>query len=109
MKKLRLKESCTQYTVSRSRYGDLCLTTVGSLLCLYRNTDRLNRGVNFREEVQIEGMFWFDGSATVKLGDVIGYNNQLFRIEDVVTAKELLTSNSVNFYRCAVSIYRAIS
>ena len=109
MKKLRLKESCTQYTVSRNRYGDIVMTTVGSLLCLYRNLEQLNRGVQFREEANIQGQFWFDPSATVKIGDVIGYNGQLFRIENVVTAKELLTSNSVHFLKCQVSIYRAIS
>ena len=109
MKKLRLKESCTQYSVTRNSHGDLQLTTVGSLLCLYRNIEQLNRNVNFREEVDIQGMFWFDGSATVHEGDVIGYNNALYRIENIVTAKELLTSNSTNFFRCAVSIYRSIS
>ena len=109
MKKLRLKESCTQYTVTRNRYGDLILATVGSLLCLYRNIDKLQRGTNFREEMQIQGEFWFDPTASVKIGDVIGYNSQLFRIEDVVTAKSLLTSNQVQFFRCAVSVYRAIS
>jgi len=109
MKKLRLRESCTQYSVTRNRYGDLVLSTVGSLLCLYRNIDKLQRGVNYREELQIQGMFWFDATASVKIGDVIGYNSQLFRIEDVVTAKTLLTSNQVNFFRCAVSVYRAIS
>lgn len=109
MKKLRLKESCTQYTVARNRYGDLKLTSLGSLLCLYRNLEQLNRGVNFREEAVIQGMFWFDGTATVKIGDVIGYNGQLFRIENVVTAKELLTSNSIHFFKCEVSLYRAIS
>jgi len=109
MKKLRLKESCTQYSVTRNRYGDLQLTTVGTLLCLYRNLEQLNRGVNFREEANIQGMFWFDPSATVKIGDVIGYNGQLFRIEDVVTAKELLTSDSIHFFKCQVSLYRAIS
>lgn len=109
MKKIRLKESCTQYTVTRNRYGDLVLTTVGSLLCLYRNLQQLNRGVNYREEIQIQGQFWFDGSATVKEGDVIGYNGQLFRVENLVTAKTLLTQNTVNFLKAQVSLYRAIS
>ena len=109
MKKIRLKESCTQYTVTRNRYGDLVLSPVGSLLCLYRNIQQLNRGVNFREEIQIQGLFWFDGSATVKEGDVIGYGGQLLRIENLVTAKTLLTQNTVNFLKAQVSLYRAIS
>lgn len=109
MKKLRLKESCTQYTVTRNRYGDIKLTLVGSILCLYRNIEQLNRGVNYREEANIQGIFWFDSSATVKEGDIVGYNGQLFRVENLVTAKELLTSNSVHFLKCQVSLYRAIS
>lgn len=109
MKKLRLRENCTQYSVTRNRYGDLQLTTVGTLLCLYRNLEQIVRGVNYREEANIQGLFWFDPAATVKIGDVISYNNQLFRIENVVTAKELLTSNAVHFLKCQVSIYRAIS
>jgi hypothetical protein len=109
MKKLRLKESCTQYSVGRDRYGDIKMTAIGTLLCLYRNIEHIQRDVNFREEAHIIGLFWFDASATVKIGDVIGYNNQLFRIENVVTAKELLTSNAVHFLKCQVSIYRSIS
>ena len=109
MKKLRLKESCTQYTVTRNRYGDIKLTSVGSLLCLYRNIEQLNRGVNFREDVQIQGIFWFDPSATVNEGDVIGYSGQLFRIENIVKAKDLLLSDTVQFIKCQVSLYRAIS
>lgn len=109
MKNIRLKESCTQYSVTRNGHGDLQLTNLGSILCLYRNIEQLNRGVNFREEVQIQGMFWFAGTATVNEGDVIGYNNQYFRIENIVKAKTLLTQNSLNFIKCQVSIYRTVS
>jgi len=109
VKKLHLKESCTQYIVTRNRYGDLQLATVGTILCLYRNIERINRGINFREEADIIGIFWFDPAATAKIGDVIGYKGQLFRIENVVTAKSLLTSNQIHFLKCEVSIYRGIS
>ena len=109
MKKLHLKESATQYTVTRNRYGDLVLTAVGTVLCLYRNIDQLTRGIAYREDISIIGMFWFDPTATVKIGDVVGYQNQLYRIEGVVTAKNLLTQDQVQFFRCTVSIYRAIS
>lgn len=111
MKRIRLKETCIVYgSVTRNRYGDLVKNSGTNELCLYRNLEQLNRGVNFREEVQIQGMFWLDGSSSVvKEGSIIGYNNTLYRVENIVTAKTLLTQNSVSFYKCAVSIYRAIS
>lgn len=109
MKKLYLKESCTQYSVTRNRYGDFKLTTVGSLLCLYRDVNQLTRGVNYREEMNVIGIFWFDPTATVKIGDVIGYNGQLYRIETFTNAKQLVTTNQTHFLKCAVSLYRSIS
>lgn len=110
MKKLRLKESCTQYSVKRDRYGDMKLTEVGTILCLYRDISLLNRNVNFREEVQIQGIFWFDPAATtLKQGDIIGYNGLLYRLEDVTNAKTLLTQDTLNFIKSSVSLYRAIS
>lgn len=110
MKKLRLRENCTLYSnVTRDRYGDLNLGTGTAVLCLYRNIEQLNRGVNYREEVHITGIFWLDSAAAVVEGAVIKYNGQLFRIETLTTAKELLTSNTVHFYKALVSLYRAIS
>lgn len=110
MRALRLKESCTLYSsVTRDRYGDIKLNGGTPVSCLYRNIQQLTRGVNFREEIQIIGMFWVDPAANVAEGDVIGYNGQLFRIENLVTAKTLLTENIIHFYKCAVSLYRAIS
>jgi hypothetical protein len=90
-------------------HGDEVLTSVGTILCLYRNISTLNRNVNYREEVNIQGIFWFDSSTPVGEGDIIGYNSQLYRLEQVVTAKELLTSDAVHFYKCSASLYRAIS
>ena len=110
MKKLHLKESCTIYgSVTRTRYGDLQLNGGTTELCSYRNIEQLNRGINFREDVQIQGLFWFDATTVAKKGSVVQYNGQLYRIENVVTAKQLLTSNAVHFVKCQVSLYRAIS
>jgi hypothetical protein len=64
---------------------------------------------NYREEVNIIGIFWFDPSSTVGKSDVIGFNGLFYRIEEVTNAKEVLTSNAVHFIKCKVSLYRAIS
>lgn len=107
MKQLRLKESCTQYTTTRNRYGDLVLTSVGTILCLYRDVSELTR--NQREESNIQGIFWFSGSATVAKGDVIGYGGLLYRLERITNAKTLLTYDSVHFIKATASLYRSIS
>ncbi len=109
MKLLRLKETCTQYQVIRNRYGDIVLTPSQTIKCLYRNISNLTRNVNFREEVEIQGIFWFDPAATVKQGDVIGYLGQLYRLEDVTIAKTLLRRDNIHFIKCNASLYRAIS
>lgn len=109
MKKLRLKETATQYTVTRNRYGDLVLSNPQTILCLYRDITQLSTGVNFREELNIVGIFWFDPSSNIHQGDVVGFNGQLYRIENRTNAKALLTSNAVQFIKCQVSLYRAIS
>lgn len=109
MKKLRLKDSCTQYTTNRNRYGDLVLTAGKTIACLYRDISQLNRGVNYREEMNIRGLFWFAPDATIAQGDVVKHDGLLYRIEDITTAKDLLRRNEVQFLKCAVSLYRAIS
>ena len=107
MKAIRLKESCVQYKTTRNMYGDLVLGTGNTLLCLYRNITSLTRGV--REEVGIVGSFWFSNSATVSRGDVIKYNGQLYRLENEVTAKTLLTQNVVTYLRFTASELRQLS
>lgn len=110
MKTLRLKESCTVYdSATRNRYGDFSLGNGVSVLCLYRNISQLNRGVNFREEVQIQGIFWLDPAASVHQGDIILYNGSLYRIENLVEGKTLLTRNTLHFHKAMVSLYRGIS
>lgn len=109
MRRLRLTETATQYTTTRNRYGDLELVIAGYINCLYRNLSMLDRNVNFREEIQIQGIFWFEPDATVKQGDVIGYMGNLYRLEQVTIAKSLLTRDDVHFIKCSASLYRAIS
>lgn len=110
MKKLRLIDTCTQYTTTRNRYGDLELTAGRSLACLYRDISMLNRGVNFREEITAtQGIFWFAPDSGIKQGDVVKYGGLLYRMETVTNAKDLLRRNQVQFIKCDASIYRAIS
>lgn len=109
MKKLRFKDTCTKYTVARNRYGDLELSNPQTILCLFRDISMMLNSVQYREETNILGLFWFDPTAQVKKSDVISFNGVLYRIEQVTNAKELLTSNAVSFIKCTVSLYRAIS
>lgn len=108
MKKLRLKESATQYTTTRNRYGDLVLANVGTISCLFRDISMLSN-MNQREQVDIKGLFWFDPAATVAKGDVVGYQGQLYRLEEVTRAKDLLKSDTIQFIKCTATLYRAIS
>ncbi len=109
MKTLRLRESCTRYTVTRNRYGDFSLTNQGILNCLYRDISTLNRDVNSADEVAIQGIFWFDPTSSFTKGDVIGYASQFYLVQKVIVAKELVTSNRIHFIKCEVSLYRSIS
>ena len=108
MKRLSLKETATQYTTGRNRYGDFILTELGTLNCLYRDVSKL--GYAERMELQnIQGIFWFENTATVHKDDIIGYDNQLYRIEGITKAKDLLLYDQIAFYKCTASLYRAIS
>lgn len=110
MRKLRLIDSCTKYTVGRNRYGDLELSAGTTISCLYRDKSLLNRGVNYREEITAtQGIFWFAADSGIHQGDVVKYNGLLYRMEDVTNAKDLLRRNEVQFIKCSASIYRAIS
>lgn len=108
MKQLRLKETCTQYRVTRNRYGDVVMTKIGSLNCLFRNISQLMLNAN-REEVQIEGIFWFDSKSTVAMGDIIQFSGLNYRIEKFNRARERLTTNAVHFLKCEVSLVRQLS
>ena len=108
MKALRLRETCIQYTTTRNRYGDLKLTKVGTLLCLFRNISSLSE-LNHREDVTISGIFWFASTSGIKKGDVIGFNSQLYRMESANIANARLTTNATHFIKCNASLLRQIS
>lgn len=108
MKALRLTEQAIQYKASRNRYGDVILARQGYIKCLFRNVSQLNHIQN-SEEVQIAGHFWFDKATTLTKGDVVGIYNQLYRIEQVIVARDRLRLNTIQFIKATVSLYRAIS
>ena len=108
MKSLRLRETCTQFTTTRNRYGDIVLTPIGTILCLFRNESALILNAN-REEVNVNGIFWFAPDATVKQGDVIQFNGIHYRLEGVTIANQRLTTNATHFIKCTASILRQIS
>lgn len=111
MKQLRLKESYTQYAnVTRNAYGDNVPGAItGTGLCLYRDISTLNSNVNYRDEVNIQGIFWFAPSDPHNKADIIEYNGVFYRLEQVVKGKELVSSNNVHFYKCTASLLRQLS
>lgn len=108
MKTLRLKETYTQYTVSRNVYGDEILTQIGSGLCLFRDIQNLGQTNNF-EGIQVDGIFWFASSDAKNMGDVVGIYGNLYRIAQVTIARERITSNSIHFYKCTATLLRQVS
>lgn len=108
MRNLVFKETCTHYTTQRDRYGDNKLSSVGTIACLYRDMTQMQDS-NFREETSVTGIFWFPASANVVEKDLIGYNGKLYQIQQVINAKNLLTGNRTQFYKCGVTVYRGIS
>ena len=110
MQALRLRETAKLYSgVTRNRYGDFGLGTGTTVSCLYRDISSLNRNQQFTESVTIQGIFWLDPTSPARKGSVLLYQGQLYMVQRVIVAKELITTNDIHFIKCQVSLYRAIS
>ncbi len=105
----KLVETATKIVTSQNEYGDIVYGSTSSSPCLYRDISQLTRGAN-REEVNLDGILWFGASEDVNRGDIYNHPSEGFlRIERVIRAKRLLTTNALMFVKCEVTKQRQVS
>lgn len=105
----KLVETATKITTTRNEYGDTVYGSGTSVACLYRDISQLTRAAN-REEVALDGLLWFGADEDVSRGDIYQHPDEGYlRIERVIKAKRLVTSNERMFIKCEVTKQRQIS
>lgn len=105
----KLVETATKIVTSRNEYGDTVYGAHSSSPCLYRDISSLNRGAN-REDVNLDGILWLGPTETVARGDIYLHPDEGYlRVEKVIRAKRLVTSNALMFIKCEVSKQRQVS
>lgn len=106
----KLTQTCSKVAVTRNQYGDVVYgATTSNIKCLYRDISTLSRGNANREEVQLDGLFWLDNDQSPAKGDIYVLDGEYLRIERVIIARDRLSSNTVQFYKCEVTKQRQIS
>jgi hypothetical protein len=109
---LTIKLVQTAYKVSsgRNEYGDITYqaANVGSP-CLYRDISILSRRNVNREEIEIDGLLWFDKNESLAKGDVYLLDSEYLRIEKITAARRRIANNALMFYKCEVTKQRQVS
>lgn len=105
----KLVQSCRKVTKTRNDYGDIEYGATTVLSCLYRDISSLQIGNANREEVDVDGMFWFEPDSGVARGDIILFEGEYFRIEKIIKARARLSDNTVHFLKCEVMRQRQVS
>lgn len=104
----KLTSTATKIATTRNEYGDVVYGATSSVPCLYRDISSLSHTAN-RDQVQIDGLLWFDADASVAKGDIFLVGTDYLKIERVIKAKDLLRSNVVRFMKCEVTKQRQVS
>jgi hypothetical protein len=94
-------------TTSRNAYGDYLPSTHTELKCHFRYiTEQVTDSSN--ETIQSDAMAWFEPDSGIDRKDVIKYENQFFRVERVIKARKL-RSTEVQFIKVELLKYGVIS
>ena len=105
----KLVETATKYVVTRNEYGDINYGSTSSVACLYRDISLTNQ-VGNRNEVNIDGLLWFESTESVSKGDIYYHSSEGYlKIIKVTKAKRLVVDNSLQFIKCEVAKQRQIS
>lgn len=105
----KLVQSCYKVSKSRNAYGDIEYGSTESLSCLYRDISQLQIANANREDVDVDGIFWFEPDSEVERGDIILFDGEYYRIDKITKARARLTDNSVHFLKCEVMRQRQVS
>lgn len=105
----KLVEVATKVTTTRNEYGDVEYGGTQTRPCLYRDISMLQRGAGNKEQIQIDGLLWFDSDENIVKGDIYAVNGEYLRIEKIIRAKRLVADNALKFIKCEVTKQRQVS
>lgn len=106
----RLVQTCNKIAKSYNARGDIVYGAVTSdVPCLYRDQSELLVGNGNREEVKIDGIFWFYPDSGFERGDIIEFEGEYFRIDRIIKARRRLRGNALKFIKAQVMRQRQVS
>lgn len=105
----KLVQTAYLITATRNKYGDIEFGAQTELACLYRDISLLDINVVNREEVDVDGIFWFKADSGVEQGSVILFEGVYYRVERIVKARRRVADNSLQFIKCEVLRQRQVS
>lgn len=104
-----LVQSAYKVSYGRNEYGDTNYTSASTASpCMYRDISSIALSAN-REDIQLDGLLWFDADETVAKGDIYLLGTEYLRIERVIIARSRLRANDIEFYKCEVTRQRQVS
>lgn len=104
-----LSQTCRKVTITRNKFGDLEYGTSQSMPCLFRDITTLQTSQGNREQVTVDGIFWFEPDSGVERGDIILFDSEYFRMDKVTEARSRVTDNRVHFIKCEAMRQRQVS
>lgn len=106
----RLVQRAYLVSTTPNEYGDNVYQTAGAAIpCLYRDISTVSRRNINREQVELDGLLWFDKDHTPAKGDVYLLDAEYLRIEKVIAARRRVANNALMFYKCEVTKQRQVS
>lgn len=97
----------TKLTTVRDFYGDYQTASTEDLKCHFRDIADLSTTTN-NEQVQADATCWLESDASVAVGTLLAFGGTTYRIERITRARRL-RSSEVQFLKCDLLIYGAIS
>lgn len=104
----KLTQTASKIAITRNEYGDSIYGATSSAACLYRDISTLSHVLN-REDVNIDGLLWFEAGHDAQMGDIYLLDGQYLKVERVISAKDLLRTNTEQFVKCEVTKVRQLS
>lgn len=105
----KLFQTCRIVTTTRNRYGDIEYGATTQIDCLYREITSLQTGNANKEQVTVDGIFWFAPNAAISRGTVVLFEGEYYRMDKVNKARARLTDNAVAFLKCEAMRQRQVS
>lgn len=105
----KLVETAQKVVTTYNEYNDIQYGATTTTNCLYRDISSFAENAN-REEVQLDGILWFDSTETVARGDIYYHPSEGYlQIVNITRAKTLVTDDTLQFIKCGVIKQRQIS